>query len=145
MKYINHIILSLLVISLFNACNNNNEVKKEVIRPVKYEIVSKINAQKTRIFSGVASASDEIELSFRIKHPHSKIIAITGSNGKSTTVSLIHHILQTAGYNSVLAGNIGTALSSYPIESEDIDFVVSFHPSVSGFERSSPVAFLNRL
>ena len=66
----------------------------------------------------------EIEFSFRIKHPHSKIIAITGSNGKSTTVSIIHHILQTAGYNSVLAGNIGTALSSYPIESEDIDFVV---------------------
>ncbi len=66
----------------------------------------------------------EIEFSFRIKHPHSKIIAITGSNGKSTTVSLIHHILQTAGYNSVLAGNIGTAFSSYPIEKEDIDFVV---------------------
>ncbi len=66
----------------------------------------------------------EIEFSFRIKHPHSKIIAITGSNGKSTTVSLIHHILQTAGYNSVLAGNIGTAFSSYPIEDEDIDFIV---------------------
>ncbi|MEA2096941.1 MAG: UDP-N-acetylmuramoyl-L-alanine--D-glutamate ligase [Candidatus Cloacimonadota bacterium] len=66
----------------------------------------------------------EIEFSFRIKHPHSKIIAITGSNGKSTTVSLIHHILQTAEYNSILAGNIGTAFSSYPIEKEDIDFVV---------------------
>ena len=66
----------------------------------------------------------EIEFSFRIKHPHSKIIAITGSNGKSTTVSLIHHILQTASYNSILAGNIGTAFSSYPIEKENIDFIV---------------------
>jgi len=66
----------------------------------------------------------EIEFCFRIKHPHSKIIAITGSNGKSTTVSLIHHILQTAGYNSILAGNIGTAFSSYPIEKEEIDFIV---------------------
>ncbi|MDP8269503.1 MAG: UDP-N-acetylmuramoyl-L-alanine--D-glutamate ligase [Candidatus Tenebribacter davisii] len=66
----------------------------------------------------------EIEFSFRIKHPHSKIIAITGSNGKSTTVSLIHHILQTAGFNSILAGNIGTAFSSYPIEKSDIDFIV---------------------
>ena len=66
----------------------------------------------------------EIEFSFRIKHPHSKIIAITGSNGKSTTVSLIHHILQTAGYNSILAGNIGTAFSSYPIEKGKIDFIV---------------------
>ena len=66
----------------------------------------------------------EIEFSFRIKHHHSKIIAITGSNGKSTTVSLIHHILLNAGYNSILAGNIGTAFSSYPIENGDIDFIV---------------------
>ena len=66
----------------------------------------------------------EIEFSFRIKHPKSIIIAITGSNGKSTTVSLIHHILQTAGYNSILAGNIGTAFSSYQIETDDIDFIV---------------------
>ena len=66
----------------------------------------------------------EIEFGFRIKHPHSKIIAITGSNGKSTTVSLIHHLLITAGYNSVLGGNIGTAFTSFPIEKKDIDFIV---------------------
>ncbi len=66
----------------------------------------------------------EIEFGFLVKHPESKIIAITGSNGKSTTVSLIHHILQTAGYNSVLAGNIGMAFCSYPIEKPGIDFIV---------------------
>ncbi len=66
----------------------------------------------------------EIEFSYRLKNPRSKIIAVTGSNGKSTTVSLIHHILQFAGYNSILAGNIGTAFSHYPIEKEDIDFIV---------------------
>ena len=66
----------------------------------------------------------EIEFCFKIKHPRSKIIAITGSNGKSTTVSLIHQILLSAGYRSILAGNIGTAFSSYPIENEDIDFIV---------------------
>ncbi|HPR17178.1 MAG TPA: UDP-N-acetylmuramoyl-L-alanine--D-glutamate ligase, partial [Candidatus Cloacimonadota bacterium] len=66
----------------------------------------------------------EIEFGFRIKHPDSKIIAITGSNGKSTTVTLIHHILQTAGYNSILAGNIGTAFTAYPIEKPGIDFIV---------------------
>ncbi len=66
----------------------------------------------------------EIEFGYRIKHPNSKIIAITGSNGKSTTVSLIHHLLITAGYNSVLAGNIGTAFTSYPIEKPEIDFIV---------------------
>ena len=66
----------------------------------------------------------EIEFGFLVKHPESKIIAITGSNGKSTTVSLIHHILQTAGYNSILAGNIGMAFCSYPIEKPGIDFIV---------------------
>jgi UDP-N-acetylmuramoylalanine--D-glutamate ligase len=66
----------------------------------------------------------EIEFGFLVKYPESKIIAITGSNGKSTTVNLIHHILQTAGYNSVLAGNIGMAFCSYPIEKAGIDFIV---------------------
>ncbi len=66
----------------------------------------------------------EIEFGFLVKHPDSKIIAITGSNGKSTTVSLIHHIIQTADYNSVLAGNIGMAFCSYPIEKPGIAFIV---------------------
>ncbi len=85
--------------------------------PKDIPILKEVEKQNIEILS-------EIEFSFRIKHPHSKIIAITGSNGKSTTVCLIHHILQVAGYNSVLAGNIGTAFSSYPIEKEDIDFIV---------------------
>ncbi len=66
----------------------------------------------------------EIEFAYRIKHPNSKIIAITGSNGKSTTVSLIHHILKEAGYNSILAGNIGTAFSGCDIENPNVDFIV---------------------
>src|SRR3989338_6272621 len=37
-------------------------------------------------------------------------IAVTGTNGKTTTVHLIHHLLQTAGKKSVLAGNVGTPL-----------------------------------
>jgi UDP-N-acetylmuramoylalanine--D-glutamate ligase len=66
----------------------------------------------------------EIEFGFRIMHPDTKIIAITGSNGKSTTVSLIHHILDKSGYKTILAGNIGDAFTGYPIEKPGIDFVV---------------------
>ncbi|MDO9578860.1 MAG: UDP-N-acetylmuramoyl-L-alanine--D-glutamate ligase [Candidatus Cloacimonadales bacterium] len=66
----------------------------------------------------------EIEFGYRIKHPGSKIIAVTGSNGKSTTVSLIHHILQTAGFKAIPAGNIGTAFTAFPIEKPGIDFIV---------------------
>lgn len=70
------------------------------------------------------SLISEIEFGFQIKHPSSKIIAVTGSNGKSTTVSLIHHILSGMGYRSILAGNIGAAFCSYPIHQPGLDFVV---------------------
>jgi len=66
----------------------------------------------------------EIEFGYRIKNKDSKIIAVTGSNGKSTTVSLIHHFLKTAGYKSILAGNIGAAFTSFNIEKQGINFIV---------------------
>jgi UDP-N-acetylmuramoylalanine--D-glutamate ligase len=43
----------------------------------------------------------------RVGRIRAKIIAVSGSNGKSTTVSLIHHLLRRAGRKSILAGNIG--------------------------------------
>jgi UDP-N-acetylmuramoylalanine--D-glutamate ligase len=66
----------------------------------------------------------EIEFAYRLKHKNSKIIAVTGSNGKSTTVSLIAAILENSGYKTILAGNIGNAFSAFPIEEEGIDFIV---------------------
>jgi len=66
----------------------------------------------------------EIEFGFRIKSPDSKIIAVTGSNGKSTTASLVYHILKRMGQNAILAGNIGDAFCSYPIAKLGIDYIV---------------------
>ena len=65
MKFHNLIFTGLLSILLISGCTKKESARKEVIRPVKYEIVGKNNAQKSRTFSGVISASDEIELSFR--------------------------------------------------------------------------------
>jgi len=48
----------------------------------------------------------EIELADRFLH--GRLIGITGSNGKTTTTSLIEHILKNSGYATLLAGNIGT-------------------------------------
>lgn len=62
-----------------------------------------LRARKIKIVS-------EIELAFAFFE--AKIIAVTGTNGKSTTVSLIHHILKTAGKDSFLTGNIGTPIIS---------------------------------
>lgn len=66
----------------------------------------------------------EIEFGFQIKAADSKIIAVTGSNGKSTTASLIHHILKNNGFQSILAGNIGDAFCGFPIHKPGLDFIV---------------------
>jgi UDP-N-acetylmuramoylalanine--D-glutamate ligase len=52
----------------------------------------------------------EIELAYRFLE--GKLIGITGSNGKTTTTTLIHHILKSAAVPTILAGNVGTALIS---------------------------------
>lgn len=66
----------------------------------------------------------EIEFGYRIKDKDSKIIAVTGSNGKSTTASLVYHILRQMGKNAILAGNIGDAFCGYPIHKPGIDYIV---------------------
>jgi UDP-N-acetylmuramoylalanine--D-glutamate ligase len=51
------------------------------------------------------------EIEFAGRYTHSKMICITGSNGKTTTTSLIYHIFKNAGYDVGLAGNIGNSLA----------------------------------
>ena len=51
------------------------------------------------------------EIEFAGRYTHSKMICITGSNGKTTTTSLIFHIFKKAGYDVGLAGNIGHSLA----------------------------------
>ncbi len=85
--------------------------------PLETPIIKKANAKGIKLIS-------ELEFGYLVKSPDSKIIAVTGSNGKSTTVSLIHHFLKAAGYNSLLAGNIGNAFTGFEIDKPGIDFIV---------------------
>ncbi len=83
----------------------------------------------------------EIELADRFLE--GRLIAITGSNGKTTTTSLVHHILRTAGFSTMVAGNIGTplisrvALSSADtitvaeLSSFQLELVETFHPDIA--------------
>lgn len=66
----------------------------------------------------------ELEFGFQIKAEDSKVIAVTGSNGKSTTASLIAHIISQSGKKCILAGNIGDAICGFTIEKKGIDFIV---------------------
>lgn len=64
----------------------------------------------------------ELEFGYRIKNKNSKIIAITGTNGKTTTTSMINDCLVAAGKNSIAAGNIGLPLTS--VAENDYDYIV---------------------
>lgn len=86
--------------------------------PLDIPILEKAREKEIPIWS-------ELEFGFQlVKDTSSKIIAITGSNGKSTTTSLIHHILKESGKNALLAGNIGLPFTSFPIEKGEYDFIV---------------------
>lgn len=63
------------------------------------------------------------EIEFASRYTDAKIIAITGSNGKTTTSSLMYHILKQAGLNVGLGGNIGTSFALLVAE-ENYDYFV---------------------
>jgi UDP-N-acetylmuramoylalanine--D-glutamate ligase len=71
----------------------------------------------------------EIELAWRFLR--GKLIAITGSNGKTTTTSLVGHIFESAGMPTIVAGNIGTPLISRVSETSDATITVA---EVSSFQ-----------
>ena len=85
--------------------------------PLDIPIIKQGKARGIRMIS-------EIEFGFQIKAKDSKVIAVTGSNGKSTTASLVQHILKRLGKKSILAGNIGDAFCSFPIHEPGIDYIV---------------------
>ncbi len=78
------------------------------------------------------------------------IIAVTGSNGKTTTTSLIAHVFRTANHDFVVAGNIGSAFSGYldeigddtvvvlEVSSFQLDHIATFRPRVSVLLNISP-------
>ena len=90
------------------------EVVKSPGIPKEAPIVRKIEEKGINIIS-------EIELAGR--YTNAKMICITGSNGKTTTTSLVYHILKSAGFNVGLAGNIGRSLALQVAE-ENFDYYV---------------------
>ncbi|MCR5152117.1 MAG: UDP-N-acetylmuramoyl-L-alanine--D-glutamate ligase [Prevotella sp.] len=81
---------------------NADEVVKSPGIPDTAPMVSALIQQGTPIIS---------EIEFAGRYTNSKMICITGSNGKTTTTSLIYHIFRNAGYDVGLAGNIGRSLA----------------------------------
>ena len=112
---------------------NANEVIKSPGIPKEAPIIQKLLKQNTPIIS---------EIEFAGRYTRSKMICITGSNGKTTTTSLIYHIFKSAGIDAGLAGNIGRSLALqvaedtheyYIIElsSFQLDNMYSFHANTA--------------
>src|SRR5271170_1726519 len=90
----------------------------------------------------------EIELAYRFLE--GKLIGITGSNGKTTTTTLVHHILQEAGVAATLAGNVGMPLISLvdemkaesvavvELSSFQLELVERFRPNIGALLNLTP-------
>ena len=77
------------------------------------DIVKFLDSKQLKIIS---------EIEFASKYCNSKIIGITGSNGKTTTTTLIHKLISDAGFSCSISGNIGNSFSS--VCEEDVEFSV---------------------
>ncbi len=108
--------------------------------PSNVPIVKRIREQEIPIIS---------EIDFASRYFNGDIIAITGSNGKTTTTSLIHHIIEKAGLDAILAGNIGTSFSRALLQSNaniavievssfQLDDLLTFQPKVAIITNISP-------
>lgn len=93
---------------------NADEVIKSPGIPDDAPMIVKIKEKNIPIIS---------EIEFAGRYTDARMICITGSNGKTTTTSLIYHILKNAGYNVGLAGNIGSSLALQVAE-KDYDYYV---------------------
>ncbi len=70
---------------------------------------------------------NEIDLAWHIKgerNPGQKWLALTGTNGKTTTVEMVAHILQNAGLHAIACGNVGTTVIESVMSSEKYDYLV---------------------
>ncbi len=91
---------------------NADEVIKSPGIPDTADMVKKIREKGTPVIS---------EIEFASRYTKAKMIAITGSNGKTTTTLLTYHILKNAGINVGLAGNVGQSLALQVAEKQGND------------------------
>ncbi|GAE20086.1 UDP-N-acetylmuramoylalanine-D-glutamate ligase [Bacteroides pyogenes DSM 20611 = JCM 6294] len=94
---------------------NADEVIKSPGIPNDAPLILKLKSQGIPVIS---------EIEFAGRYTDAKMICITGSNGKTTTTSLIYHIFKSAGLNVGLAGNIGKSLALQVAEEEHDYYII---------------------
>lgn len=92
-----------------------SEVVKSPGIPDDAAIIKKIKEKQIAVIS---------EIEFAGRYSNAVMVGVTGSNGKTTTVHLIHHILKKAGIDVGLAGNVGDSLARQVAEKDRAVFVI---------------------
>lgn len=92
-----------------------DEIIKSPGIPEEAPIIAKARAKGIPIIS---------EIEFAARYTDAKMICVTGSNGKTTTTSLIYYIFKSAGYNVGLAGNIGRSFALQIAEGCQFDYYI---------------------
>ena len=93
---------------------NADQVIKSPGIPDGVDLIQQLIAKEIPVLS-------EVEFAFR--YTKAKIAAVTGSNGKTTTTLLLGHVLKSAGYDVLIAGNVGVGFS-LAIAERDYDYIV---------------------
>lgn len=107
---------------------NANEVVKSPGIPSKVSLIMKLREKGIPVIS---------EIEFASRYTNAKMICVTGSNGKTTTASLIYHILKKANYNVALGGNVGHSFAKLVAEGNYEYFVLE----LSSFQLDDMYAF----
>jgi UDP-N-acetylmuramoylalanine--D-glutamate ligase len=109
------------------------EVIKSPGIPDNAELIQRITAEGIPVIS---------EIEFAARYTEGRVIAVTGSNGKSTTATLTHHMLRKESWDACLAGNIGRSFARelsitdhdvfvLELSSFQLDGIRAFHPHVA--------------
>ena len=91
---------------------------------------------------------NEMEVAYHYINKPVRIIGVTGSNGKTTTVTLIHEVLKKANVNVKLGGNIGTPLSQIVNDLEENDILlleISDHQLIDFHDFKTDISVLTNL
>ena len=117
-----------------------SEVIKSPGIPEKTDIIQKLREKNIPVIS---------EIDFASRFTKAKIVGITGSNGKTTTTLLTHHLFTKAGINAALSGNIGNSFAKQVLDDEfdwyileissfQLDDSYEFHPDIAILTNITP-------
>ncbi len=119
---------------------NADEIIKSPGIPDKAALLQKLVKQGTPVIS---------EIDFASRYTNAKLICVTGSNGKTTTVTIIYHMLKKAGLNVALGGNIGHSFAMLVAEGKydyyvlelssfQLDTCYTLHPDIAILTNITP-------